>query len=183
MPAASATWAGGTGTFGQAARPARWSGDSERTSSIATAELPPANDAMRRTTQSVAGTAACTAAASVSTSSPSSTMSSSPIATSGLEAPWPLAAVNAATGLRVHPPEGEGERRSRLAGSISSLSSAVIEQRPILAQAGQQPPQARAGGALVDVVLAQLDRRLEALPLARRQLRDVVGDRVQQRQQ
>ena len=53
---------GGMGTAGQATRPDRWSGLSDRTSWIATVELPPANDAMRRATQSVTGTASRTAA-------------------------------------------------------------------------------------------------------------------------
>ena len=73
--------------------------------------------------------------------------------------------------LRVHSPEGEGEDGQ--AGRIHVV--AVVrrdQQRPVLAQAGQQPPQTGAGGALVDVLLAQLDRRLEALALARRQVPD-----------
>ena len=180
---AMANSGGGVGTSGTGHASGPLVGASERTSWIATDELPPANDAIRRATQSVAGTASRDGGHDAPRDpARRARRARRRWPTSGLPGRSAVGGRQHGDRLGVHPPEGEGQH-VELAASISSLSSTAIRQRPLLAEACQQAPEPRASGAHGDVGVAQVDGRLQALALGGRQLAEPVGDRVEQRQQ
>ena len=140
-------------------------GVSERTSSMATAELPPANDAMRRDHPVGRRHGGLHRGGPASRRpvrrAPRARRRSRP-------AGWRRGGRRPAP---ARPPAGESirprakARTSRLAGSISSLSSAVISSgRSSLRRVSRRHSPVRAARSSTSCV-AQVDRRLQALPL------------------